>query len=445
MIIVMKKNATDGQIDRVVEWIESVGYRAHLSRGTEKTIIGAVGDARGREQIKSVAHLPGVEKVVPILKPYKLAEPRIPGSRHDRPRGRGRDRRAAVHRHGGALLRRDGGAAHGVRLRGEKGRRPDPPGRRLQAPDLALQLPGPGGGGAEAPEEGPRADGAAHRDGGRESRRRGPRRGLRRHPPDRRAQRPEFRAPEEGGPGAQARPAQAGDDDDDRGAPHVGRVHPLRGQQPGHPLRAGDPHLRDGHAKHPGSLGRRRPQGAHPPPGDRGPEPCGGPLEVRDAPGPGGRRRGGRRDHRRGPPRARKGRLRRDAVPEAGEVLPAHGRPGGARDRHAADRRGCRHEPDQGESRQAAQRLLRHPHRLPASSTGSPPSSRRTAGPPAGSSSRTTTCRALHGERVLGVLRENGLAVETIAFPPARPRRRSAPAWRWRGACWSRAPTGHRA
>ncbi|HOT47515.1 MAG TPA: 3-deoxy-7-phosphoheptulonate synthase [Syntrophales bacterium] len=73
MIIVMKKNATDGQVDRVVEWIESVGYRAHLSRGTEKTIIGAVGDARGREQIKSVAHLPGVESVVPILKPYKLA------------------------------------------------------------------------------------------------------------------------------------------------------------------------------------------------------------------------------------------------------------------------------------------------------------------------------------------------------------------------------------
>ena len=73
MIIVMKRSATDAQVDRVVEWIESVGYRAHLSRGTEKTIIGAVGDARGREQIKSVGHLPGVESVVPILKPYKLA------------------------------------------------------------------------------------------------------------------------------------------------------------------------------------------------------------------------------------------------------------------------------------------------------------------------------------------------------------------------------------
>ena len=80
MIIVMKKSATDVQIDRVVEWIESVGYRAHLSRGTEKTIIGAVGDARGREQIKSVGHMPGVETVVPILKPYKLASREFQGA-----------------------------------------------------------------------------------------------------------------------------------------------------------------------------------------------------------------------------------------------------------------------------------------------------------------------------------------------------------------------------
>jgi len=73
MIIVMKKNATDGQIDRVIEWIESVGCHAHLSRGTEKTIIGAVGNAQGSEQIRAVSHLPGVESVVPILEPYKLA------------------------------------------------------------------------------------------------------------------------------------------------------------------------------------------------------------------------------------------------------------------------------------------------------------------------------------------------------------------------------------
>ena len=73
MIIVMKKSATDGQIDKVIEWIESVGYRPHLSRGVERTIIGAIGDGRGEDQLRSISFLPGVEKVMPILKPYKLA------------------------------------------------------------------------------------------------------------------------------------------------------------------------------------------------------------------------------------------------------------------------------------------------------------------------------------------------------------------------------------
>jgi 3-deoxy-7-phosphoheptulonate synthase len=73
MVIVMKKNATDAQIDHVIKWIESVGYQAHPSRGVERTIIGVVGDDRGKEQLKSVEHLDGVEKSVLILKPYKLA------------------------------------------------------------------------------------------------------------------------------------------------------------------------------------------------------------------------------------------------------------------------------------------------------------------------------------------------------------------------------------
>jgi 3-deoxy-7-phosphoheptulonate synthase len=73
MIILMKKNATQEQIDHVTEWIASVGYKPHLSRGVERTLIGAIGDERGKVQLKSAVSLPGVEKVVPILKPYKLA------------------------------------------------------------------------------------------------------------------------------------------------------------------------------------------------------------------------------------------------------------------------------------------------------------------------------------------------------------------------------------
>ena len=68
-----EKNATEEQINHVTEWITSVGYQTHLSRGVERTIIGAIGDDHGMIHLKSAAFLPGVEKVVPILKPYKLA------------------------------------------------------------------------------------------------------------------------------------------------------------------------------------------------------------------------------------------------------------------------------------------------------------------------------------------------------------------------------------
>jgi 3-deoxy-7-phosphoheptulonate synthase len=73
MIILMKKNVTQEQIDHVTEWITSVGYKPHLSQGVERTLIGAIGDDRGKIHLKSAAFLPGVEKVMPILKAYKLA------------------------------------------------------------------------------------------------------------------------------------------------------------------------------------------------------------------------------------------------------------------------------------------------------------------------------------------------------------------------------------
>ena len=73
MIIIMKNQATDAQIEKVINWIESVGYKAHPSSGVERTIIGAVGDNRDKAVLKYAESLPGVEKTMPILKPYKLA------------------------------------------------------------------------------------------------------------------------------------------------------------------------------------------------------------------------------------------------------------------------------------------------------------------------------------------------------------------------------------
>jgi len=73
MIIVMKKKAGREQIDDVIQWIESVGYKAHVSEGVERTIIGAVGDEREKVRLKAAEDMPGVDKVMPILQPYKLA------------------------------------------------------------------------------------------------------------------------------------------------------------------------------------------------------------------------------------------------------------------------------------------------------------------------------------------------------------------------------------
>jgi len=73
MIIVMKRKAEEQELDNVIKWIESVGYKVHLSKGVERTIIGAVGDERGKVALKAAENMPGVEKVMPILAPYKLA------------------------------------------------------------------------------------------------------------------------------------------------------------------------------------------------------------------------------------------------------------------------------------------------------------------------------------------------------------------------------------
>jgi 3-deoxy-7-phosphoheptulonate synthase len=72
MMIVMQEGATEEQIARVIESIERAGAKAHPSRGEFVTVIGAIGDDRELVGSLALEGLPGVERVVPILKPYKL-------------------------------------------------------------------------------------------------------------------------------------------------------------------------------------------------------------------------------------------------------------------------------------------------------------------------------------------------------------------------------------
>ncbi|HYZ70043.1 MAG TPA: 3-deoxy-7-phosphoheptulonate synthase [Thermoleophilaceae bacterium] len=71
-MIVMKEEATPEQIDAVIDRVESVGAKAHVSRGELVTVIGAIGD---REHVANLGleGADGVDHLVPILKPYKLA------------------------------------------------------------------------------------------------------------------------------------------------------------------------------------------------------------------------------------------------------------------------------------------------------------------------------------------------------------------------------------
>ncbi len=71
MIIVLRSDATDAQINHIVEKVESLGLKVMVSRGIERTILGVIGE----EDVLRVQPLevyPGVEKVMPVLAPYKL-------------------------------------------------------------------------------------------------------------------------------------------------------------------------------------------------------------------------------------------------------------------------------------------------------------------------------------------------------------------------------------
>jgi len=72
MIVVMKRGASQSEIEYVVDRVRAFGLRAHVIYGTERTVIAAIGDKRD-EHRASLESCPGVAEVIPILAPYKVA------------------------------------------------------------------------------------------------------------------------------------------------------------------------------------------------------------------------------------------------------------------------------------------------------------------------------------------------------------------------------------
>lgn len=77
MIIVMKAGAAKKDRDMVLKRIRELGYKPHVIHGETRDVIGAIGDERGKTVLQSLESLHGVENVVPILQPYKLASKEV--------------------------------------------------------------------------------------------------------------------------------------------------------------------------------------------------------------------------------------------------------------------------------------------------------------------------------------------------------------------------------
>lgn len=74
MIVNMFGNATEEQVNHVLERIKECGFQAHISRGEERIVIGVVGkSAQNRAQLEALRAAPGVEDLIPISHPFKLA------------------------------------------------------------------------------------------------------------------------------------------------------------------------------------------------------------------------------------------------------------------------------------------------------------------------------------------------------------------------------------
>jgi 3-deoxy-7-phosphoheptulonate synthase len=76
MIVNMSDNATEQEIEHVIERIREAGYQPHVTRGTQRTIVAAVGSGR-RHEIEALQVAPGVDNVVPIAQPFKLVSRQV--------------------------------------------------------------------------------------------------------------------------------------------------------------------------------------------------------------------------------------------------------------------------------------------------------------------------------------------------------------------------------
>ena len=72
MIVVMQEGCQKAEVDYVVQLVREMGLKDHVIVGTERTVVAVIGDDRAKDR-SVFESLPGVDRVVPILAPYKIA------------------------------------------------------------------------------------------------------------------------------------------------------------------------------------------------------------------------------------------------------------------------------------------------------------------------------------------------------------------------------------
>src|SRR5438270_8490899 len=87
MIVVMKQGSGPQQLDHVVKLVREMGLKDHVIVGTERTVVAVIGDDRFKDRSR-LETVEGVDKVVPILAPYKMASVEVKKERTVVPLGK---------------------------------------------------------------------------------------------------------------------------------------------------------------------------------------------------------------------------------------------------------------------------------------------------------------------------------------------------------------------
>lgn len=87
MIVVMKPGSTQSQIEHVVKLVREMGLKEHIIVGTERTVVAVIGNDRFKDR-SVMESVEGVDKVVPILAPYKMASREVKKERSVVPLGK---------------------------------------------------------------------------------------------------------------------------------------------------------------------------------------------------------------------------------------------------------------------------------------------------------------------------------------------------------------------